>query len=49
MERSSDERIREILKDFEVGSGVYRRESVDAALELKDEIIPHLIGVLVTG
>ncbi|MCK4305190.1 MAG: DUF1186 domain-containing protein [Candidatus Eisenbacteria sp.] len=48
MQRASDERIREILKDFEVSSGVYRRESVDAALELKDEIIPHLIGVLET-
>jgi len=42
----SDSRIAEILKAFEVFDGVYKRAHVDAALELQEEIAPHLIGVL---
>lgn len=42
----SDSRIAEILKAFEVFDGVYKRAEVDAALELQEQITPHLIGVL---
>jgi len=42
----TDPRIAEILKAFEVFDGVYKRDEVDAALELQEEITPHLIGVL---
>jgi len=39
-------RIAEILKAFELFDGVYKHAQVDAALELQEEITPHLIGVL---
>lgn len=42
----NDSRITEILKAFELFDGVYKRAEVDAALELQEEITPHLIGVL---
>jgi len=42
----TDTRIAEILKAFEVFDGVYKHTQVDAALELQEEITPHLIGVL---
>ena len=42
----TDPRIEEILKAFEFFDGVYKRAEVDAALELREEITPHLIGVL---
>ncbi len=42
----TDPRIAEILKAFEVFDGVYKRDEVDVALELQEEITPHLIGVL---
>jgi len=42
----SDSRIAEILKALEVFDGVYKRAQVDAALELREEITPLLIGVL---
>ena len=42
----NDTRIAEILKAFEVFDGTYKRTEVDAALELQDEITPHLIGIL---
>ena len=42
----TDSRIAEILKAFEVFDGVYKCAQVDAALELREEITPHLIGVL---
>jgi len=42
----TDSKITEILKAFEVFDGVYKRAEVDAALELQEEITPHLIGVL---
>ncbi len=42
----TDPRITEILREFEVFDGIYKRAQVDAALELQEEITPHLIGVL---
>ena len=45
-QKMTDTRITEILKDFEVFDGIYKREQVDAAVELREEITPHLIGVL---
>lgn len=42
----NDNRIAEILKALEVFDGAYRRAQVDAAVELQEEITPHLIGVL---
>ena len=41
-----DERITEILEDFKFFNGEYKRDLVDQALELKDEISPHLIQIL---
>ncbi len=38
--------INEILEAFRVFDGKYKREQVDAAIELKDEITPHLIKIL---
>lgn len=42
----NDERIREILDAFEHFTGKYEREAVDAAIALREEIIPRLIEVL---
>lgn len=41
-----NEKIAHILAAFETFDGVYKRDEVDAALTLQDEITPHLIGVL---
>jgi len=38
--------LTEILSAFEVCDGIYKREHVDAAIELQDEITPHLLNVL---
>jgi hypothetical protein len=38
--------LSETIKDLERYDGVYKRESVNAAIELKDEITPALIDVL---
>lgn len=38
--------ITEILEAFMIFDGIYKREQVDAALELKKEITPHLIEIL---
>ena len=38
--------IKEILAGFEIFDGKYKRKEVDAALEQKEEIIPHLIAIL---
>jgi hypothetical protein len=43
---TTDPRIEEILKAFEIFDGVYKRAQVDAAIGLQDEITPYLIGVL---
>ncbi len=42
----TDTKIAEILQDFEIFDGVYKREHVEAAIELKEEITPHLIEIL---
>ncbi len=41
----TDAKIAEILRAFEINEGVYQREAVDAAIELKEEITPHLINL----
>jgi hypothetical protein len=41
-----NEKITEILEGFRNFDGVYKRELVDAAIELKDEITPYLIEIL---
>jgi hypothetical protein len=41
-----DDRIANILAALETFDGTYRRDEVDAALALQDEITPHLIGIL---
>ena len=38
--------ITEILEAFKIFDGNYKREQVDAAIELKEEITPSLIGIL---
>ena len=38
--------IYEIIKAFRNFDGTYKREQVDAAIELKEEITPHLIEIL---
>ena len=38
--------ITEILDAFKNFDGNYKREQVDAAIELKKEITPHLIEIL---
>jgi hypothetical protein len=41
-----NDKITEILEGFKHFKGVYEQDLVDAAIELRDEIIPHLIAVL---
>jgi hypothetical protein len=41
-----NDRISNILAAFETFDGIYKRDEVDAALALQDEITPHLIGIL---
>ena len=38
--------ITEILEAFKIFDGIYKREQVDAAIELKEEITPSLIEIL---
>ncbi len=38
--------ITEILEAFKLFDGNYKREQVDAAIELKEEITPFLIEIL---
>ena len=38
--------ITEILEAFRIFDGIYKREQVDAAIELKEEITPSLIEIL---
>ena len=40
--------ITEILEAFKIFDGIYKREQVDAAIELKEEITPFLIEILET-
>jgi len=39
-------KINDILEAFKNFDGIYEREQVDAAIELKEEITPHLIEIL---
>jgi hypothetical protein len=41
-----NEKIYEILDGFKISDGIYKRELIDSAIELKDEISPHLIKIL---
>ena len=41
-----NDRIANILAAFETFDGVYKRDEVDAALELQEEITPYLIDIL---
>jgi hypothetical protein len=41
-----NEKISEILDGFKIFDGIYKRELIGAAIELKDEISPHLIKIL---
>ena len=45
-ESQSLRKLSEAINDLECYDGVYKREAVDAAIGLKDEITPVLIGVL---
>ena len=38
--------IPEILESFNTYDGIYKREQIDAAINMKDEITPHLIKIL---
>ena len=38
--------ISEILKSFEIYDKKYKRKEIDAALNQREEITPHLISVL---
>jgi len=40
--------ITEILESFRIFDGVYKREQIDAAVNFKKEITPHLIKILET-
>ena len=44
---SRKDKIEDILKSFEIFDGVYKREQVDVAIGLRDEITPFLIEILV--
>ncbi len=43
---NKETRISEILDTFRIFDGVYKREQIDAAVELREEITPHLIKIL---
>lgn len=43
---STDYTITEILESFKLLDGVYKREQIDAAIGLRDEITPHLLSIL---
>jgi len=45
-QKMSENRIAEILQGFELYNGNYKRAEVDAAVELQEEITPHLITIL---
>ncbi|MGB0387900.1 MAG: DUF1186 domain-containing protein [Ardenticatenaceae bacterium] len=42
----SENRIAEIVKAFEFEDEIYKRAEIDAAIELQEEITPHLIAIL---
>jgi len=41
-----DDKIKEILAAFDASDRTYKRQAVDEAIALKEEITPHLIGIL---
>ena len=41
-----NEKISEILDGFKISDGIYKRELIDSAIELKDEISPYLVRIL---
>jgi len=41
-----NEKISEILDGFKISDGIYKRELIDSAIELKDEISPYLVKIL---
>jgi hypothetical protein len=41
-----EDRISAILKSFKILDGIYKREQIDAAIEIKEEITPYLIKIL---
>lgn len=43
---SNSEKIKTILEKFEPYDKIYKREAVDEAIALKDDITPHLIEIL---
>ena len=46
LDESDDDVVLDILEDLAVRDGEYKRESIDAAIEYRDEIIPLLIETL---
>lgn len=48
--RDTDEfTIEDILESFKIFDGEYKRDQIDAAINFKEEITPHLIGILETA
>ncbi|MBI9089883.1 MAG: DUF1186 domain-containing protein [Desulfobacterium sp.] len=45
-QEEKEQKIKEILESFSIFDGKYKKEEVDAAIELKEEITPHLIKIL---
>ena len=45
-DNNDDFTIPEILESFNTYDGIYKREQIDAAINMKDEITPHLIKIL---
>ncbi|MBF0232340.1 MAG: DUF1186 domain-containing protein [Desulfamplus sp.] len=44
--KSKETRIAEILESFKIFDGIYKREEIDDAIHLKEEITPSLIEIL---
>jgi hypothetical protein len=43
---SSDDQVSWILREFEFYDGVYKRSAVEAAIQRREEITPHLLAIL---
>jgi hypothetical protein len=41
-----ESRVEELIEEFDWDDGVYKREEMEEAITLREEIIPHLIGIL---
>jgi hypothetical protein len=41
-----NEKISEVLNGFKISDGIYKRELIDSAIDLKDEISPYMIKIL---